>query len=58
VTRRQRQQRQIETELSAGRWAEVMVMACEHLAEYPDDVDVRLAAELAARAIAAAGREP
>jgi hypothetical protein len=57
VTRRERQQRQIETELYAGRWAQVMVMARDHLAEFPDDVEVRLAAEVAAAAIAAAEPE-
>jgi hypothetical protein len=50
VTRRERQQQQIAIELSRGRFARVFVMAQEHLAEFPDDVDVQLAAELAARA--------
>ena len=51
VTRRERQQQQIAIDLSRGRFARVLVMSCEHLAEFPDDVDVQLAAELAARAI-------
>lgn len=50
VTRRQRQQQQIAIDLSEGRFARVLVMSREHLAEFPDDVDVQLAAEIAARA--------
>jgi hypothetical protein len=49
VTRRERQQQQIAIDLSRGRFARVLVMSREHLAEFPDDVDVQLAAELAAR---------
>jgi hypothetical protein len=50
VSRRERQQQQIAIELSQGQFARVLVMSRDHLAEFPDDVDVRLAAELAARA--------
>jgi hypothetical protein len=57
VTRRERQQQQIATELSRSRWARVLAMAREHLAEFPEDVDVQLAAELAARAIVAGKAE-
>jgi len=54
VTRRERQQQQIAIELSRGRFSRVFVLSREHLAEFPDDIDVQLAAELAARAT---GRE-
>jgi hypothetical protein len=50
VTRRERQQQQIAVELSRGRFARVLVLSREHLAEFPGDVDVQLAGELAARA--------
>jgi hypothetical protein len=54
VTRRERQQQQIAVDLSQGRFARVLVMSREHLAEFPDDVDVQLAAVLATRAIESA----
>lgn len=50
VTRRERQQQQIAIDLSRGGFARVLVMSREHLAEFSDDVDVQLDAELAARA--------
>lgn len=54
MTRRERQQQQIAVDLSQGRFARVLVMSREHLAEFPDDVDVQLAAVLATRAIESA----
>lgn len=50
VTRRERQQQQIAIEISRGHFARVLVIAREHLAEFPDDIDVQLAVALAARA--------
>ena len=50
MSRRERQQQQIAIELSKGRFSRVLVLSQEHLAEFPGDVDVMLAAEVAARA--------
>jgi hypothetical protein len=50
VTRRERQQQQIAMALARGHFARVLVMASEHLEEFPDDPDVRVAAKLAALA--------
>jgi hypothetical protein len=50
MTRRERQQKQVGSALERGHYARVIVLAREHLAEYPDDDDVRAAAELAREA--------
>jgi len=47
MTRRERQQKQVASALERGHYARVLVLAREHLAEYPDDDDVRGAAEIA-----------
>jgi hypothetical protein len=47
MTRRERQQQQVGLALERGHYARVLVLAREHLAEYPDDEDVRKAAEVA-----------
>jgi hypothetical protein len=52
VSRQERQQHQIATELARGHLTRVLVLAREHLNEFPEDLDVQLAAEFAARAIA------
>jgi hypothetical protein len=48
--RRERQQQQIDSALARGHYARVLVLAREHLAEYPDDVEVIAAADAARRA--------
>jgi hypothetical protein len=55
VNRRERQREQIAAALARGHFARVLVLAREHLAEYPDDEDVRTAA---ARARQARGPDP
>ncbi len=50
MNRRERQQQQIAAALARGRFARVLVLAREHLAEYPDDEDVRTAAAWARQA--------
>jgi hypothetical protein len=57
VSRQERQQQQIATELARGNLARVLVLAAEHLTEFPDDLDVQLAAALAGRAMAREMRE-
>jgi len=47
VGRRERQQQQIEAALARGHYARVLVLAREHLHEFPDDDDVRAAADAA-----------
>jgi hypothetical protein len=47
VSRRERQQHQIAAALSRGDYARVLVLAREHLAEYPDDAEVMAAAAVA-----------
>jgi len=47
VSRRERQQQHITAALERGHFARVLVLAREHLAEYPDDDGVREAAEAA-----------
>jgi hypothetical protein len=51
VDRRERQQREIASELALGNFARVIVLAREHLAEFPDDDDVRAAAAIAHDAV-------
>jgi hypothetical protein len=50
VGRRERQQQQIASALERGDYARVVVLAREHLAEFPDDDDVRFAAARAEQA--------
>jgi hypothetical protein len=50
MSRRERQQQHIASALERGHYARVLVLAREHLAEYPDDEAVRDAAE-SARAV-------
>jgi len=57
MERRARQQRQVASALARGHFARVLVLAREHLAEFPDDEDVIRAAE-AARAAWERPREP
>jgi hypothetical protein len=52
VSRQQRQRDQIQTALRRGQHGRVVVLSREHLLEFPDDADVREAAEQAARATA------
>jgi len=47
MERRARQQRQVASALARGHFARVLVLAREHLAEFPDDEDVIRAAEAA-----------
>jgi hypothetical protein len=47
MTRRERQQQHIASALEREHFARVLVLAREHLAEFPDDDDVRQAAEVA-----------
>jgi len=47
VSRRERQQQQVASALAQRHYARVLVLAREHLAEFPDDDDVRDAATLA-----------
>jgi hypothetical protein len=47
VGRRERQQQQIEAALARGHYARVLVLAREHLAEFPDDEGVRAALDAA-----------
>jgi hypothetical protein len=51
VGRRERQQREIASELALGNYARVVVLAREHLTEFPDDDDVRAAAGIAHDAV-------
>jgi hypothetical protein len=55
VGRRERQQREIATELARRNYARVVVLAREHLAEFPDDDEVRAAAGIARRAAVPTG---
>jgi hypothetical protein len=50
MSRRERQQQQIASALARGHYARVLVLAREHLAEFPDDDDVIAAAAEARRA--------
>ena len=43
--RRERQQQEIASTLARGHYARVLVLAREHLVEYPDDIDVIAAAD-------------
>ena len=47
MSRRERQQQQVASALAQRHYARVLVLAREHLAEFPDDDDVRDAAALA-----------
>jgi hypothetical protein len=47
MSRRERQQQHIAAALERGHYARVLVLAREHLAEYPEDDGVREAAETA-----------
>ena len=47
MSRRERQQQHIAAALERGHYARVLVLAREHLAEFPDDDEVRAAAESA-----------
>jgi hypothetical protein len=47
MSRRERQQQHIASALERGHYARVLVLAREHLAEFPDDDAVRDAAERA-----------
>jgi len=57
MSRRERQQQQVASALARGHYARVLVLAREHLAEFPGDDDVRRAAE-AAHAAWERPREP
>lgn len=47
MSRRERQQQHVAAALERGHYARVLVLAREHLAEFPDDEGVRGAAEKA-----------
>ena len=47
MSRRERQQHQVASALAQRHFARVLVLAREHLAEFPDDDDVRDAATVA-----------
>ena len=47
MSRRERQQQQVAAALARGHYARVLVLAREHLAEYPDDDAVRAAGAIA-----------
>jgi hypothetical protein len=47
MDRRERQQQQVASALARGHFARVLVLAREHLAEFPGDDDVRRAADAA-----------
>jgi hypothetical protein len=49
MSRRERQQAQISSALALGHIARALVLAREHLSEFPDDVVVRDTAEKATR---------
>ena len=49
MSRQERQRQQVVSALARGHYARVLVLAREHLAEFPGDEDVMLAA-LQARA--------
>ena len=51
MDRRERQQREIVSELALGNFARVIVLAREHLAEFPGDDVVRRAADTAHAAV-------
>ena len=51
MSRRERQQQQIATALDRRHYARVLVLAREHLAEYPDDGAVSAAAAIAHEAL-------
>ena len=57
MSRRERQQQQVASALARGHYARVLVLAREHLAEFPGGDDVRRAAE-AAHAAWERPREP
>jgi len=50
MSRRERQQQEIALALDRGHYARVVVLAREHLAEYPEDGVVRAAAAIAREA--------
>ena len=50
VSRRERQKEQIASALERGHHARVLVLVREHLAEFPDDDEVKAAAAEARRA--------
>lgn len=50
MARRERQQQQVIRALERGHYARVLVLAREHLVEFPDDDHVRAAAAAARRA--------
>ena len=54
MSRRERQREQIVAALEAGDYSRVLVLAREHLAEFPRDEDVQVAAARARRAKAGA----
>jgi hypothetical protein len=58
VTRRERQEQEIVSALARGHFARVLVLAEEHLAEFPDDQEVRAAAAEAARVVGYETPEP
>ena len=47
MSRRERQQLQVAAALGRGHYARVLVLAREHLAEYPGDAEVMAAAAVA-----------
>ena len=47
MSRRERQRHQVVSALAQRHFARVLVLAHEHLAEFPDDDDVRDAANVA-----------
>ena len=47
MSRRERQQQQIASALARGHFARVLVLAREHLSEFPDDDDVKATAAAA-----------
>jgi len=58
VSRQERQRQQIARALERRHFAQVLVLCREHLGEFPDDLEVRAAAERAQHAVAREDREP
>jgi hypothetical protein len=58
VSRQDRQRQQIARALERRRFALVLVLCREHLVEFPDDLEVRAAAERAHHAVPREDREP
>jgi hypothetical protein len=58
VTRRERQQQQIATALARGEVSRALVLTREHLAEFPEDLEIQAAVEQTARPATPEAPEP